>query len=131
MTNFNYDNSLSISGNPHPLIINTASAGKEPNSSIDCTTTYSIRVFKGKSVSISAAIDSPLPDHTSLNINLAVPPRAKSIPSKLKTTPQIIATGIQSGTYENLSIIYTFSATVEAGVVPLESKKLILTVSSD
>ena len=127
-----YATSLTISGNPSPLIISRAIAGKEPSSSINTSTTYKIQVDDNQTVSIFAALDSPLPHHTILKVTLAAPPLATRISSiSLNTTPQIVVVGIPSGTYDQLAITYEYLATVAAGIVPLHNKTLLLTIVSN
>lgn len=121
---------LTVSGNPQPLIISTATAGQEPRSIIDSSTTYKIKVKKVDRASISGALSEPLPNHTSLKVTFSAPQNATSIPSvELTTTPQTLVSGINEGNYNNLTITYEYLAKVAAGIVSLSSKTLILTVT--
>ena len=124
--------SITISGNPQPLLISQAQAGSQPNSVIDTSTSYRIKVNNNETATISAAINSPLPNYTSLKVTFAAPPNATSVPSVAVTTaPQVLVSGIRKGNYSNLLITYEYLATVAAGVVSLSSKTLILTITSN
>ncbi len=124
--------SITFSGNPQPLLVSQAQAGSQPNSVIDTSTTYTLEVSKGPRASISASLNSSLPDNTTLNVTFAAPPKSTSTPSVyLTTTPQVLVSGIKPGTYSNLLVTYEYLATVAAGVVPLSSKTVILTITTN
>lgn len=120
---------MTISGNPSPLIIKAASAGSQPSSVIDTSTVYAITVSPHKTASIIAQLNSPVSPYTELKIQLESPGKSPSLHSaSLSTAPQTIAAKIPAGAHENLMISYEYSAKVEAGTLPLESKTIILTV---
>ena len=124
--------SITVSGNPQTLTVCQATAGSQPNSVTDSSTTYSVQVSKNTIASISGYINSAVPSNTTLSVTLAAPKNATSIPSvSLSTTPQVLVSNIQSGNYKNLTITYQFLATVAAGVVSLSSRTLTLTITAN
>lgn len=124
-----YGGSIAVSGSPQPLIVSKARAGKEPESAIDSSTTYTLQVSPNATAILSVSIDSPMPEGTNLFLSLIPPGQAKSFPAiPLKTTPQIILNQIVTGIYKDLSIIYEYKATVSAGIVPLSTKNIVFTL---
>lgn len=133
LTHFTYPRlnaaSITLSGNPAPLVIARATAGQEPAKVTDTSTTCSIKVSNQKTVSLMASLTSPMNAYTTLKINLSTPYRgANNQTVTLDCTPKMLLAGITEGFYENLIITYEYSATVAAGVIPLCCKTIILTV---
>lgn len=123
---------LTLSGNPSPLIISKATAGKEPETAKDRSTTYTLAVPEGETAHIFASLDAPLPQQTFLQVAFSSPYHSKeALGLLLDCIPKNIMTGIRPGTYRNLPILYEYRATVQAGPIPLMTRKLILTVTSD
>jgi hypothetical protein len=63
---------LAVSGDPQPLVINSASAGQEPDDAIDSSTSYSFTANYGNTV-IFASLDSAMPLGVTLSVQLAAP----------------------------------------------------------
>lgn len=125
-----YADSITVSGDPGTLAINTAIAGSEPTSVIDATTTYSVVTTPGGK-KISGRLDSVMPPNTSLEITLQAPTGANCL-GKVILTPvnKNLVTGIPGGTTQGgLSITYEFSATVNAGVISSSSRTITLTLT--
>jgi hypothetical protein len=123
-------NALSTSA-PGPLIISSATAGNQPVSRTDQTATYSVTVGSGR-MKITGYIDSALPSGVTLSITLAAPTGAASAGSVvLSDTPQELVRYIEVGTYTNLTVTLTLSATVNAGVVAYTPKGVVLTLVTD
>jgi hypothetical protein len=103
---------IAVSGDPLPLVINSASAGSEPDDAIDSSTTYSVY---GPSF-ISASLDSAMPLGVTLWVKLAAPVGALSedyVP--LSNYEQIVVFGLEAGTASGLGIWYKLHAPAEAG----------------
>lgn len=123
-------NEAAISGDPESLIISTATAGSEPDEVSDATTTYAVTT-NGNNKKITGRIDSNMPEGTTLKINLTAPEGATSQGDQvLSTMDTDLVTGISKKKGSSLTITYTFSATVEAGVVASDSKTVTLTITS-
>jgi hypothetical protein len=127
-----YGASIKVSGNPQPLIIHKAKAGKEPESAVDTSTTYTLQVPPNATTTLSVSIDSPMPEGTNLFVSLSTPGEHNKSPTiPLKVVPQVVLTRILAGIYEDLTITYEYSATVAAGIVPLSSKNIVFTLTEN
>ncbi len=122
---------ISVSGNPSALIINSATAGSEPDDDTDATTTYSITVNKGSK--ITATINTVMSTGVTLKINLAsaggtTQPNVDI--SDATTTPLDVVTAIAAGSKDSgQAITYTLSALASAGVVEQANKTVTLTIT--
>ena len=114
---FSMDSSISLSGNPLPMTINTATAGSQPNSVTDTSTTYS--VLSLVTATIVGSLNAALPTGVSLTVTLAPPALATSAgPVIMTTTNQTLVSGIVVlVTITGLQITYKLSATVHAAPV--------------
>jgi hypothetical protein len=122
-------NEISVSGNPSALIVNSATAGSEPDAASDNSTTYAITTNES-SKKITGAINSVMPDNTSLKVTLGAPTGGTSAGQvTLSTSAQDLVTGISTLAESGKSISYVFSATSAAGVVSSASKTVTLTVA--
>lgn len=117
---------FTLSGNPAPLVIKSALPGEEPTAAVNASTSYSLFIPEGRSISIMAALDSPAPSHTEITLQLESPAKLPPIP--LLQSPQIVATRFTNTHYENLQITYTYKASVKAGVLPFQSRTVIFTI---
>lgn len=119
--------SLTLSGDPQPLVISTAVAGFGPDPAWDEGTTYSLTA--AQTSSIEAQLDSPLPAGVTLRVQLEPPAGALGAGAVvLSTTAQVLVSSIPAGTYSGLGIRYELRATVEAGVVPLGTRRVTFTL---
>lgn len=120
---------LTLSGDPQPLVISTAVAGFGPDPVWDEGTTYSLTVTEPSAV--EAQLDAPLPPGVTLLVQLEPPSGALGAgPVALSSTPQVLVSSIPVGTYTGLGIRYQFAARVEAGVVPVSSRRITFTITS-
>lgn len=112
---------LQLFSQPAPLVIKDAVAGRQPSAVVDQSTTCSFTVPKDKHYMLLAAVDSPFPEHTSLQMKVQS--------SSLLLTPiaQILGS-FHEGVYKDLKVEYIFAATVQAGVIPLQTKTVLITV---
>jgi hypothetical protein len=108
-------NELAVSGNPSTLIINSATAGSQPNPATDATTTYALTT-NGSGKKITGQIDTNMPTGTALKVLLAAPSGASSTQQTLSSTTAVnLVTGVAKKAESGLGISYEFDATVDAG----------------
>lgn len=123
-------NSLTVSS-PGALSISTATTGSQPTSRSDQTARYSVTAASGR-MKITGYADTPLPPGVTLQISLVAPSGAVSLGSVTLTgTAQDLVRYIPAGTYTNLTITFSLSATVAAGVVPYNTSQVVLTLADD
>jgi len=117
-----------ISGNPAPMTISTATAGSQPNSVVDASTTYTVLTLAG-STTITGQLNIAMPSGTTLAVQLQAPPLATSQGSiVMTTTPANLVTNIPAlGLSPAFTVTYTFSATVSAS--PVSNQSVILTLT--
>lgn len=122
---------FTVSGSPATMTINTAVAGSQPTSVTNAATTYNVRVGNAQGIKkIVARINAAMPAGTTLQLSMVPPVGATSPgPVSLTTVSQDIVNNIAKvGTRVTLGITYKFSATAAAGVVPLQSRTVTLTM---
>lgn len=119
---------LTLSGEPAPLVVSTASAGSAPEPATESSTTYSLSATDLTS-RITARLDTALPPGVTLRVSLAAPPGATSSGAvALSTAEQDVVRGIPAGSYAGLSITYTLQATSGAGVIAPSTPAVTFTV---
>lgn len=127
---FLYASSIKVEGIPSPLIVSTATAGEEPDGVTDSSSSYSLKITRRQNTTLVASLDSPMPPYTSLKMTLEAPSGSHSYPVTLSTTPQILIENIPEGTHPKKTITYQYSAKVTAGILPLQTKTIFLTLLS-
>ena len=121
---------MAVSGSPGTLRIQGAVAGEDPTPVADNSTTYTITVSV-PNAKITAHLDAPMPSGVTLAVTLAAPPGATSLSQvPLDATPRDVVTGLGITTGSTHSITYHLSATVAAGVVPLQARSVTLTLAA-
>ena len=121
---------ISLSADPQMLIVSEAVAGSTPHPATDATTTYSLDL--GQTSSILARLDGPLPTGVTLRIRLFPPAGAADMGVvTLTTLSQTVVASIPAGTYTGYGITYELSATVEAGVVPLNVRQVVFEIVTE
>ena len=121
---------LAVSGSPSTMRITSAVAGAQPTSVVDASTTYTMDP-KQNNKKLVAQINAPMPTGVTLSVTLDAPPGATNVPNvALGTTAQTVVTNIDAQKKFTLGITYTLSATPAAGVVPLQSRTVTLTIVS-
>lgn len=119
---------LTLSGEPAPLVVSTAPAGGAPSPVTASNTTYALSVADVAS-RVTVRLDTPLPPGVTLRVRMAAPPGATSAGDvTLSTTEQDVLRGIPAGNYAGLSITYTLQATPGAGVVPPSAPSVTFSV---
>ena len=121
---------ISASGDPGALTISTATAGSEPTDATDNSTTYAVTT-NGTNKKITGDIDSDMPSNTTLQVNLGAPTGGSSSGDvTLSTTAADLVTGITQRAESGLTVSYTLSATVAAGVVASDTRTVTLTLTA-
>jgi len=120
-------NSLTVSGSPPLLRVNTAVAGSQPNPVTTATTTYTVQVSSGGSRRITGRLSAAVPAGTTVTVTLDAPPGATSLGAVvLDATERDLVINIPRPTNATLTITYVFSGTVTAGVVANNSRSVTL-----
>jgi hypothetical protein len=122
--------SLTVSGSPPTLRIQTATAGLAPNSVTNATTTYTISIPSGAPRKITARLNSAMPAGVTLTATLAAPAGATSSgPVALDATARTVVNNIPNTGATTRSITYRLSATAAAGVITVRSRTVTFTVA--
>jgi hypothetical protein len=123
---------LTLSGtSAGTLTISAVIPGQDPTGVSSSTTTYDISTPQpNRTYRITARLNQAMPAGTTLSLTMSAPTGASSVgPVVLTTTDQDIVVNIPRKLDETgLSITYSFAATPAAGVVPLTSRSIILTI---
>lgn len=122
---------LAVSGNPNALVINDANAGSELTAVSDNNTKYSM-LTNMDNMKIVASIDNKMPDGTKLMIKLGSTKGSSTGDIDLSSalTPVDVVTGINKGSENNQSIIYTFAAYANVGQIESQSRTITLTLTN-
>jgi hypothetical protein len=122
-------NEIAVSGDPGALVVNTATAGGEPDTATDNSTDYDITTNES-SKRITGVLDSAVPANTELYIFLVAPTGASSAGDVLLTTSAAdLVTGISTLAESNHTITYKFYASVAAGTVGSTTRTVTLTLT--
>jgi hypothetical protein len=121
-------NEISVAGSPS-LVINDATAGSGLTSAT-ASGTYAITTNEANR-KVTAQIDGNMPSGVTLSVTLAAPAGGTSTGAvALSTTAQDVVTGVSNVNQSGLSIGYTLSATVAAGVVPAGNRTVTYTITA-
>jgi hypothetical protein len=121
--------SLSVSGSPGAMVVNSAVAGSAPTAVSDATTTYTIGTKNSKD-GITAQLDSAMPTGVTLTATMAACGSGTSYgPIALDNTARDLVHGIKTSGNATCTaaITYQLSATVAAGVVGIQTRTVTLT----
>lgn len=121
---------LTVSGSPATLTITTAIAGNAPSPVTNGITTYFVKVKNIAGIhKITAQLNAPMPAGTTLTISMVAPAGATSLGAvTLDATPRDVVVNIDKENGATNTITYAFSATVAAGVVPVQSRTVTLSL---
>jgi antitoxin (DNA-binding transcriptional repressor) of toxin-antitoxin stability system len=120
-------NTVSVSGNPVALIIDTDA--EMTSGAADSTTTWAVTTNQ-TGAKVTGAIDTAMPTNTTLAVSLAAPAVGTSAGSKVLGTLAVdLVTGITQVQSTGLAVAYLFKATPTAGVIASASKTLTLTIT--
>jgi hypothetical protein len=125
-----YAQKISVSGSPGTLVITTAVAGQGFTSVSNSSTTYSLTGNPTRINKVIAQLNAPMPGGVTLSLRLVPPSGATSLGSvALDATARDVLTNIPpSAKGDVLAMTYTLSATAAAGVIPLSSRTVTLTI---
>lgn len=117
-------------GTPGIMRVSSAVAGSEPVPVTLPGGTYTVVTGNpNRTYAITAQLNSNMPPGTTLAITLAAPPGATSLGAvAMDVTARNVVTGIGRNVNSTQNITYTFTATTAAGVVPLSSRAVTLTI---
>lgn len=108
---------ITVSGNPGPLVVNSATAGSGPTSAVDASTTYAVTT-NSTARRVTAALTTAMPTGVSLTVALQAPTGATSVGAvALTTAAQALVTGIANVAQGSLTVTYTLIATLAAAQV--------------
>lgn len=124
-----FGQSITISGNPPPLVVSTATAGAQPTTVTNATTTYGVSAL-GATRTVVGKINTNMPTGVTLRVQLQAPTSATSAGSvAMTTTNRSLVTGITALTSTSgLTITYRLSATVAAAPIANATRTLTLTI---
>ena len=127
--NFQEINEIDITGSPS-LTINSAVAGEQPENAIDSSSICAITT-NGANKRITASIDTAIPAYVTLKVNVAAPSGSGTSQGdvSLTTSASDVVTGISHLADSSLTITYKLSATVQAGVIPTDTRTVTFTLS--
>lgn len=120
--------SISISGSPGPLVINSATAGSAPTGAVDSSTSYSVTT-NNTSRMVTGSLATDMPTGVSLSVNLDAPDGSTSEGDVvLSSTPICLVDGISNIFQGALGVTYTLTATVDASCVTGATNTVTFTV---
>ena len=122
---------LTTAGTPGLLRVSSAVAGSEPIAVSTSGGTYSITTpTPNRTYAITGQINGNMPTGVTLTVTLAAPGQGSvSLGAvALDVTGRNLVTGIKKNMNATQSITYQLSATAAAGVVPLSSRTVTLTI---
>jgi hypothetical protein len=111
-----------------PLRITTATAGSQPIA-VTGSTSYSATLVFGGQMKVNARLDVNMPANTSVTVKLTAPSGGTSLGNvTLDTTPRDVVIAALPAFFTNVTILYTFSGTVLAGVLPVTTRTVTFTL---
>lgn len=118
---------LGVSGSPATMRIQGTTAGQVAAPVVESSTSYALK-NKG-STKLTAQLSAPMPSGVTLTATFAAPSGAVSIAKvALDAMARDVVTGINGNSNSTYNISYTLSATLDAGIVPIQSRTVTLTV---
>lgn len=121
---------LTTAGAPGSMRVSSAIAGSEPAPITVAGGSYTVTTPNpNRTYAITARLNANMPTGTTLAITLGAPSSAVSLGAvSLDVTARNVVTGIDRRENFTQNITYTFTATTAAGVVPLSSRIVTLTL---
>jgi hypothetical protein len=121
---------LTVSGSPALMRVNTAVAGLPPTSVTSGATTYNIAAKKKTTpLKVTGRLSAAMPPGVTLTVTLTAPTGATSNGAvTLDATTRDLVGNITNTAVEIESITYTLSATAAAGVVTAQSRTVTFTL---
>lgn len=121
---------LVTAGAPTLMRVSSAVAGSQPLPITVAGGTYTITTpIPNRTYAITAKLNVAMPTGSTMAVTLAAPPGATSLGAvALDVTARNVVTGIGRNVISTQNITYTFTATAAAGVIPLSSRTVTLTI---
>lgn len=121
---------LQFSGNPSPMVINSAIPGQPPAAVTNNSTTYTINTATGSKKSILGSLSTPMPNGVTLMVALAAPRKGISQGLvNMTTTNNTLVSDIQNVQLTTgLQVTYQLSATVNAKQMTNQTATLTITL---
>ena len=111
-----------------PLTITSATAGAQPNS-VSGSTAYSAALAFSGQMKVTARLDVNMPASTTITCRVTAPSGGTSLGNvSLDTTPRDVVIAATPVFFTNVTIFYTFSGTVTAGVLPITTRTVTFTL---
>lgn len=121
-------NQIAVSGNPAPLVVNTATAGSAPAPATSSATTWAVTTNQSN-MKVTASVDEALPAGVTLEVSLAPPAGAVGVGHvPLGTASADLVTGISGANASSLPITYRLSATTTAPTTGPQSRVVTFTI---
>jgi len=126
---FAHAQTLLVSGNPGTMTVTGAVAGSQPLTVTDNFTTYTVSALAIQPKKITAQINTNMPGGVTLTILLVAPSGATSSGRiALDNTARDVVSNITNTIPQARTIEYQLTATVSAGVVPISTRTVTLTL---
>jgi hypothetical protein len=120
---------LLVSGNPTTMTVTGAVAGSQPLTLTENSTTYTVSALAIQPKKITAQINTNMPLGVTLTVVLVAPSGATSAGRvALDNIARDVVTNITNTVPQARIIEYQFTATVSAGVIPVSTRTVTLTL---
>jgi hypothetical protein len=123
---------VAVSGSPGSFHVTTAIAGSEPTVISNSTTTYTIvtPTAGNNTYKVTAQLNAAMPAGTTLTATFTAPAGGGSSTGAvaLDVTARDMVTGIPKKLNSTQGITYQFAATASAGVIPVSTRTVTLTI---
>ncbi len=111
-----------------PLTITTATAGSQPNVVTGSVGYSAALAFPGQ-MKVTALLNANMPANTTITVRLTAPSGGTSLGNvTLDTTPRDVVIAATPVFFTNVTIFYTFTGTVGAGVLPITTRTVTFTL---
>lgn len=111
-----------------PLTITTATAGAQPNA-VTGSTAYSATLSFTGQMRVNARLDVNMPANTTITVRVTAPSGGTSLGNvMLDTTPRDVVIAATPVFFTNVTLFYTFTGTVAAGVLPVTTRTVTFTL---
>jgi hypothetical protein len=120
---------IAVTGGAQTLTISTATAGNQPTPAT--ASTFWAVTTNQLNQKVTASLDSDFPLGVTVTVNLEAPSVGTSAGARtLTSTPVDVVTGVAGVAESALDLIYTLSATVNAGVVASTTRTVTYTITN-
>ena len=120
---------LLVSGNPTTMTVTGATAGSQPLTLTENSTTYTVSALAIQPKKITARINTNMPAGVTLTALLVAPAGATSAGRvALDNIARDVVTNITNTLPQARTVEYQLTATVSAGVIPVSTRTVTLTL---